>query len=199
MQENEFSNKLYTSNKRSFSFRNEISVEVSWLIWFSACNENKYYLCLELFRSLTIICRIREADRNMFKNIFYVRLLVQNQQWKRQNTMWTMWDVNVNLWCFYRQLRTDFTHCSGFSIVDFEQVNSGLDDGCQQSTGRGSRSGRLLKKVLLEILQNSQENTCARASFSIKLQTEACNFIKNDTLTQVFSCEFAEISKNTFS
>ena len=38
MQENEFSNKLYTSNKRSFSFRNEISVEVSWLIWFSACN-----------------------------------------------------------------------------------------------------------------------------------------------------------------
>ena len=25
------------------------------------------------------------------------------------------------------------------------------------------------------------------------------NFIKKDTLTQVFSCEFCEISKNTFS
>ena len=30
------------------------------------------------------------------------------------------------------------------------------------------------------------------------LLPEACNFIKNETLTQVFSCEFWEISKNTF-
>ena len=28
---------------------------------------------------------------------------------------------------------------------------------------------------------------------------EACNFIKKETLTHVFSCEFCEISKNTFS
>ena len=27
----------------------------------------------------------------------------------------------------------------------------------------------------------------------------ACNFNKKDTLAQVFSCEFCEISKNTFS
>ena len=26
-----------------------------------------------------------------------------------------------------------------------------------------------------------------------------CNFIKKETLAQVFSCEFCEISKNTFS
>ena len=32
--------------------------------------------------------------------------------------------------------------------------------------------------MFLEILQNSPENTCARASFLIKLQAEACNFIK---------------------
>ena len=41
-----------------------------------------------------------------------------------------------------------------------------------------------MKKVLLEILQNSQK--------------KACNFIKKETLAQVFSCEFCEISKNTF-
>ena len=35
-----------------------------------------------------------------------------------------------------------------------------------------------------------------RVSFLIKLQ--ACNFIKKETLAQVFSCEFCEISKNTF-
>ena len=49
-----------------------------------------------------------------------------------------------------------------------------------------------VKKVFLEISQNSQENTCARVS-------EACNFIKKETLAQVFSCEFCEISKNPFS
>ena len=38
-----------------------------------------------------------------------------------------------------------------------------------------------VKKVFLEIAQKSQENTCAQ------------------TLAQVFSCEFREISKNTFS
>ena len=41
-----------------------------------------------------------------------------------------------------------------------------------------------LKKVLLEIFRNSLENTCVRASFYVKLQ--------------VFSCEFCEITKNTF-
>ena len=50
--------------------------------------------------------------------------------------------------------------------------------------------GVLSKNVFLEISQNSQENTCARVSFLIKLQ---------ETLAQVFCCKFCEISKNTFS
>ena len=36
-------------------------------------------------------------------------------------------------------------------------------------------------------------------SFLIKLQAEACNLIKKETLAQVLSCKFCEISKNTFS
>ena len=48
-----------------------------------------------------------------------------------------------------------------------------------------------VKKVFLEILQNSQENTCARASLLIKL-------IKKETPAQVFSREFCEIFKNVF-
>ena len=56
-----------------------------------------------------------------------------------------------------------------------------------------------VKKMFLEILQNSQENTCAKVSFLIKLQAEAFNFIKKETLIQVFSCEFCEISKDSFS
>ena len=44
----------------------------------------------------------------------------------------------------------------------------------------------LCKKVFLEILQNSQENFITK------------DFIKKETLAQVFSCEFCETSKNTF-
>ena len=53
--------------------------------------------------------------------------------------------------------------------------------------------------MFLKILQNSQENTCARVSFLIKLQSSVCNFVKKDILAQVLPCEFCEISNNTFS
>ena len=46
-----------------------------------------------------------------------------------------------------------------------------------------------VKKVFLEVSLNSQENTCAKVSF---LQHYACNFIKIESLAQVFSCEFCE-------
>ena len=49
--------------------------------------------------------------------------------------------------------------------------------------------------MFLETSQNSEENTCARVSFLIKLQ--ACNFIKKET--QVFSCDFCKTPKNNFS
>ena len=41
-----------------------------------------------------------------------------------------------------------------------------------------------VKQVFLEILRSSQ--------------AQACNFIKKESLAQMFSCEFCEISKNTF-
>ena len=53
-----------------------------------------------------------------------------------------------------------------------------------------------IKKVFLKVSQNAQENTYAKVSFLIKLQ--ACNFIKKETLLQVFSCESCEIFKNTY-
>ena len=33
----------------------------------------------------------------------------------------------------------------------------------------------------------------------MKLQAEACNFITKEAMAQVFSCEFCETFKNTFS
>ena len=48
-----------------------------------------------------------------------------------------------------------------------------------------------VKMVFLEISQDSQENTCARDS-------DLINFIKKESLAQVFSSEFCEIFRNTF-
>ena len=55
-----------------------------------------------------------------------------------------------------------------------------------------------LKKLLLEISQISSENTCVRVSFLIKLQPSTCNFIKKETLAQVFPIEICEIFKNAY-
>ena len=55
-----------------------------------------------------------------------------------------------------------------------------------------------VKKLFLEISKKPQENTCAGIFFKIKLQVSDFKFIKKELLAQVFSCEFCEISKNTF-
>ena len=55
-----------------------------------------------------------------------------------------------------------------------------------------------VRKGILEISQNSQESTCARVSFLIKLKASACNFIKKETLAQVLSCEFYEFLRTLF-
>ena len=52
------------------------------------------------------------------------------------------------------------------------------------------------KKVLQKMIKNSQEDTGTEFSFLIKLSA-SCNFIKNYTSAQVFSCEFCNIFKNS--
>ena len=48
------------------------------------------------------------------------------------------------------------------------------------------------KLVLNNIQKYTEENTCARVSISIKLTADVCNFIKKDTLTQVFSYDLCK-------
>ena len=55
-----------------------------------------------------------------------------------------------------------------------------------------------VKKVVSKISQNSQKRTSAKVSFLIILQAAACNFIKKETLAQVFSCEYCKIIMSTF-
>ena len=54
--------------------------------------------------------------------------------------------------------------------------------------------------MLLKISQNSQENTCARVSFLIKLQAETCNFIlKKETWHRCFPVNFAKFKITPFT
>ena len=50
-----------------------------------------------------------------------------------------------------------------------------------------------ITKMFLKIFRNSQEYIFTKVSFLM-----ARNFIKKETMTQVFSCEFCENLKNTF-
>ena len=55
-----------------------------------------------------------------------------------------------------------------------------------------------IKKAFLKIPPNSQKNTCAGFSFSIKLYASDLQLMKKKILKQVLSCEFRKIFKNTF-
>ena len=56
------------------------------------------------------------------------------------------------------------------------------------------------KGVLSNFLKFTGKYLCQGLFFNkvAGLMPKACNFIKKETLAQVFSCEFCEISKNTF-
>ena len=105
----------------------------------------------------------------------------------------------VQSWIFFANIRA-WCLCKNFkellrSRYFVSAAHLFFDCLTECSTFRSSHHRCYIKKVFSEISHNSQENTCARVSFLIKL---ACNFIKKDSLTQVFSCKFCEISKNTF-
>ena len=52
---------------------------------------------------------------------------------KKQSNVWNLFKVNnkdtriisMVFWCLYYYFKTNFTHCSGVSIVEFEQENAG--------------------------------------------------------------------------
>ena len=55
-----------------------------------------------------------------------------------------------------------------------------------------------VKKMLLQISQNLQENICTRVSFLIELQAQDCNFIKNEVLAQMFPVNFVQFLRTPF-
>ena len=55
------------------------------------------------------------------------------------------------------------------------------------------------KDVLRNLAKFTGKHLCRSLFFNKVRKPQGCNFIKKEILAQVFSCEFIEISKNTFS
>ena len=58
--------------------------------------------------------------------------------------------------------------------------------------------GVLFRMVFLEISQNSQENTCARVSFLIKLQTRPATLLKKRLWHRCFPVNFVKFLRTPF-
>ena len=56
----------------------------------------------------------------------------------------------------------------------------------------------ILSKRCFQKFNKIHRKTSGRLSFLIQLQGSTCSCINKETLAQAFSCEFCEISKNTF-
>ena len=69
----------------------------------------------------------------------------------------------------------------------------------QASAADSVRSSRQEVFCKIGVLRNFPKFTGKHLCQSLFCRPQACNFIKNKALAQVFSCEFCEISKNTFS
>ena len=63
---------------------------------------------------------------------------------------------------------------------------------------RSSHQWCSMKKGVLRNFTKFTGKHLRQSLFFNKIAGKACNFIKKETLAQVFSCEFCEISKNTF-
>ena len=63
-----------------------------------------------------------------------------------------------------------------------------------------ANAGEDAQKQPLEVLFKKEQVAGSGLQLYLKRDsgTGACNFIKKETLAQVFSCEFCEIYKNTF-
>ena len=85
----------------------------------------------------------------------------------------------------------------GFRVAEVSAVS--LLDKLWSLLSMKSRSGRpevfCEKSVLRIFTQSTGKHLCQSLFFN---KVAGLNFIKKETLAQVFSCEFCEISKNTF-
>ena len=83
------------------------------------------------------------------------------------------------------------------------QSSNGASEGVRLNNICAYRPDMFYKKVVLRYFTIFTGKHLCQSLFLIKLQIlnfieKVANFIEKETLAQAFSCEFCEISKNTF-
>ena len=112
--------------------------------------------------------------------------MAEKQTDKQKSSLFLSVSLKASLWSCWEVFIPSWTFC--FTLLETSSIHQ-----TEAVTRRWS-----VIKVFLKFLQNSQENSCTRVSFLIKLQTWGLQlYYKRDSSTGV-SCEICEIFKNTF-
>ena len=84
--------------------------------------------------------------------------------------------------------------------MEFNELTEAvIEEGAlQKQIFRSSHWRCSIKKGVLTNFTKFTRKTCTRVSFLIKLQASVCNFLKKETPTQEFSCEFCKILRTPF-
>ena len=139
--------------------------KMSFCLWVNGVIFQNFYLCLSQRREIL-------PRKYLFVNFFFRKIQT----------------ILHNLYCesFYetRKWNTELICCVLLKLTIRISIST------EAVTG-----GCFVKMVLLQILQKSQENTCARVSFSDKVACWGRNFNKKVTLEQLFSWKFCGIFK----
>ena len=76
---------------------------------------------------------VKESRKTFAQKYLMLICLIKFTNGKKQSNVWNLFKVNnkdtriisMLFWCLYYYFKTNFTHCSGVSIVEFEQENAG--------------------------------------------------------------------------
>ena len=109
---------------------------------------------------------------------------------------WFAFDVKANCKCFrnMKHYQNICYYCSqSFGILwTMLLYSTNCSKAIEAVVWRSS-----LKRCSLKFRKIHRKTPVPESLFN-KVAGSACNFIKNETLAQVFSCEFCEISNNVF-
>ena len=76
---------------------------------------------------------VKESRKTFAQKYLMLICLIKFINGKKQSNVWNLFKVNnkdtriisMLFWCLYYYFKTNLTHCSGVSIVEFEQENAG--------------------------------------------------------------------------
>ena len=98
------------------------------------------------------------------------------------------------IFCFFFRKRPHFI-CS---LLCYLSMQENIQTNIKGKNLRSSRTQMFFKIAVLKNFAVLPRKHLCWSLFLIKLQAQVCVFIKKETLTQVFSCEYCKIFKKSF-